>query len=87
MKKVEQYLISLKSIGVSTLHEAHSLYAPTYDNEDNSNNPKLAHGFSYHNGPEWVWLYGFYISGKAIFDEKPNQNRLLALLQEHAKYI
>ena len=30
----------------------------------------IAQGFSYHNGPEWVWLYGFYLMALKIFEEK-----------------
>ena len=38
------------------------------DNSDDSVQIKSAHGFSYHNGPEWVWLYGFYVAAKVKFD-------------------
>ncbi len=41
---------------------------PYYDNSDNSAQIKSAHGFSYHNGPEWVWLYGFYVVAKIRYD-------------------
>jgi len=43
---------------------------PYYDNSDDSIQIKTAHGFSYHNGPEWVWLYGFYIVAKINFAQK-----------------
>ena len=59
-----------------------------YDNGDDSHNPNVAHGYSYHNGPEWVWLYGFYICAKVNFQRdmltKPN---MLALLQNHVRHI
>ncbi len=65
--KVEEYLIRSKSIGVGTLADTHHHYSPFYDNSDNSSDAKIAHGFSYHNGPEWVWLYGFYLVAKINF--------------------
>jgi glycogen debranching enzyme len=66
----------------------HSPFIPTYDNNDDTSDPKTAHGFSYHNGPEWVWLYGFYIVAK-INMERANlsKKRMMSLLQEHIKYI
>lgn len=66
----------------------HSPYVPYYDNSDDSSVAKVAHGFSYHNGPEWVWLYGFYIVAK-IQMERSNLNRrqMMCLLQEHIKYL
>jgi glycogen debranching enzyme len=64
------------------------LYVPYYDNSDNSAQVKTAHGFSYHNGPEWVWLYGFYVVAKLNFDAKKlSKQQMLGLLQEHNNYI
>ena len=89
LKKVEEHLIFPKSIGIATLGELHdSLYCPYYDNSDDSAILRTAHGFSYHNGPEWVWLYGFYITAKYNFEkEKLKKHQMLGLLQEHLKYI
>ena len=81
-------MISESSIGVSTLGEAHdSLYVPYYDNNDDSSDIKIAQGFSYHNGPEWVWLYGFYIAAKCNFNKGLRKQQLKALLQCHARYL
>ena len=43
-------------------------YSDFYDNNDDSDNPKIAQGYSYHNGPEWVWLYGYYVMAMVKFD-------------------
>ena len=67
---VEKELIDQHSIGVATLGSAHeTLYAPFYKNNDDSSDLRIAHGFSYHNGPEWVWPYGFYVAAKCIFQK------------------
>jgi glycogen debranching enzyme len=61
-------LISKKSIGVSTLSKAHNeLYVGSYERDNDSNDFKIAKGFSQYNGPEWVWLYGFYVKAKCNF--------------------
>ena len=65
LKMVEKELISDNSIGIGTLGSEHdSLYVPYYNNNDDSSDLKVAHGFSYHNGPEWIWPDGFYIDAK-----------------------
>jgi glycogen debranching enzyme len=70
------------------LARVHSPFIPTYDNSDDSSNAKVAHGFSYHNGPEWVWLYGFYIVAKINIERKSlTKRKMMSLLQEHIKYI
>ncbi|CAF4416264.1 unnamed protein product, partial [Adineta steineri] len=35
-----------------------------YVDDDDSNDYKRAHGFNYHNSPEWLWLTGYYIHAK-----------------------
>lgn len=76
------HLINTKSIGVSTLAKNHSPFLPFYDNSDDSSDPKVAHGFSYHNGPEWVWLYGFYILAKINIERKNlKKKKMMSLLQ------
>jgi glycogen debranching enzyme len=82
-------LIRDGSIGVGTLDQIHSsLYCEYYDNDDDSDNYITAHGFSYHNGPEWVWLYGFYIKALLNFTSKPlSRSNAMAMLQNHIKFI
>ena len=67
------------------VHE--SLYWEEYDNEIDSPELKKAFGFSYHNGPEWLWLYGFYIVAVANFRKSLTQEKAYAMLQNHIHYI
>lgn len=69
IRKVEEHLIKNQSIGVGTLSDHHSFYCSYYDNSNESSDARVAHGFSYHNGPEWVWLYGFYLTAKINFEK------------------
>lgn len=54
-------MIEENSLGIKTLDILNEDYIPYYDNEDDSTNFATSHGFSYHNGPEWVWIYAYYL--------------------------
>lgn len=47
-----------------------SIYRANYFNNDNSNNFYTANGYNYHNGPEWVWLYGYYLMAVNRLEER-----------------
>ncbi|CAD8122387.1 unnamed protein product [Paramecium sonneborni] len=74
---VEAYLLRENSIGIKTLDPAASEYIHFYDNSDQSHIFNVSHGFSYHNGPEWVWVYGYFIKALVAIHGKENINRQL----------
>ena len=76
---IEQSLIEEHSIGMKTLDTVHSNYTSFYDNSDDSMIHKIAHGFSYHNGPEWVFLTGFFFKALNNF-VKSNRSKCLNYL-------
>ena len=45
-------------------------YVGDYVNDDDSHDYKLARGFNYHNGPEWLWLTGYYIRAKLYWSKQ-----------------
>lgn len=61
LKLVETLLLKENSIGVKTLDPYENLYKAYYDNSNDGEDWMVAQGFNYHNGPEWVWLYGYYL--------------------------
>ena len=76
IKLVEKYLIVNNCIGVRTLDYTDNEYDGIYDANNDGNDYKNALGFNIHNGPEFVWLTGYYLLAKINFNEYSNQEQL-----------
>lgn len=53
-------------VGVSTLCPSDWAYRPDYDNNDDSSR-ETGKGWNYHQGPEWVWPFGYYLRARLRF--------------------
>lgn len=84
----EKFSIKENSLGLKTLDPKEKLYIPFYNNSDDSNNHLYAHGFSYHNGPEWGWLYGFFLIAQLKFQLKDkNMTVFMSYLTNHKFFM
>ncbi|KAH0559772.1 hypothetical protein GP486_003709 [Trichoglossum hirsutum] len=60
--------VLLGPTGMATLDPEDSNYRPYYNNSEDSDSPATSKGRSYHQGPEWLWLTGFYLRALLRFD-------------------
>ena len=79
----------LGPLGMRTLDPGDSHYRGYYDNNNQSDDYYMASGFSYHMGPEWVWLMGFFLRARLQFRSRPLivvLNQLQRILQAHSEH-
>jgi glycogen debranching enzyme len=55
------------SIGIKTLDPSDYNYCGFYDNTNNSKDPRISHGYNYHQGPEWLWPIGYYLRAQMLY--------------------
>ncbi|UJR24125.1 hypothetical protein I4U23_027092 [Adineta vaga] len=85
LKQVEQILLG--KYGIKTLDPNDYNYIGDYVNDDDSNDYKRAHGFNYHNGPEWLWLTGYYIRAKLYWSKQQDDPLIVEQTIAHIEKI
>lgn len=81
--------ILLGPLGMKTLDPSDWNYRGDYFNDNDSCDASTAHGFNYHQGPEWLWPYGFFLRSLYTFspDKSSTVHKIIDLLSNHTKHI
>ncbi|KAI5694550.1 hypothetical protein M8J75_000879 [Diaphorina citri] len=78
-------------MGMRTLDPGDWSYRGDYANDNDSDDPTVAHGFNYHNGPEWLWPLGFFLRAKLEFAEPHTRSATIgsirSLLARHFVHL
>ncbi|KAM9906494.1 hypothetical protein OXX69_006779 [Metschnikowia pulcherrima] len=83
-------------VGMRTLDPSDWNYRPYYNNGEDSEDFATSKGRNYHQGPEWVWCFGYFIRAFLYFNnmseigKSPSTNVLQAInlrLRGHRRWI
>ncbi|VVC27660.1 Hypothetical protein CINCED_3A023505 [Cinara cedri] len=81
--------VLLGPLGMKTLDPLDWAYDGFYNNDNNTTDYKLANGFNYHQGPEWLWPVGFFLRAKLIFSTKKQEtnSEIQHILSKHYEHL
>lgn len=85
LKQAEKILLG--PLGIKTLDPSDWTYNGDYDNSNNSADSKIAHGYNYHQGPEWLWPVGWLLRAQLAIAPKVGGYEELGRTMSHIKAL
>ncbi|XP_050428887.1 glycogen debranching enzyme isoform X2 [Adelges cooleyi] len=81
--------VLLGPLGMKTLDPTDWAYDGYYNNDNDTTDSKVANGYNYHQGPEWLWPVGFLLRAKFIFSTKKRetQSEIQSILAKHYEHL
>ena len=86
LAQVKRFLMNdSNSLGIKTLDESDMSYCGAYDNANDSNEKRVAHGFNYHQGPEWLWPVGYYLRSLLLYSSNTTSEKeeAISVVKQH----
>jgi glycogen debranching enzyme len=83
LEQIERLLCG--PLGMRTLDPDDWNYKPNYDNSPDTDDYATSKGFNYHQGPEWVWLFGYFL--RALVHFTGDRKRAISLLRAHRQQL
>ncbi|CAL4099658.1 unnamed protein product, partial [Meganyctiphanes norvegica] len=93
LKNAEKHLLG--PLGIRTLDPSDWTYRGDYDNSNDSTDNKLARGYNYHQGPEWLWPVGWLLRAQLAIAPKVGgqaelhhtMNNIKSILSAHYSHL